>query len=188
MKRTYRHPATGSTCTLIAGEDDVTVDLDGAVEVVDPWADRGTPPGVELARRAQILVAAGYAELWPDDLLEQMEAQHGQELAGRLRAFYASGEWKAHEGKRCMALGYTVSFISQYSLGAFDHEFWDAEAGQMIALWPLASLTNARGYEDEQQWIGADPRVPDGPIYHLFTSNAYEVLYLNLDAFLADLA
>jgi len=187
MKRTFCHPETQSTAVLLAGDDDFTLDVDGRVECVDTWSAAGVPPSVYLAERAAALVGAGYAEVWPDDLLAQMEAQHGHALTGRLRAFYADGAWKRYEGKRCGALDCTVSFISQYSLGDFGHEFWDAQAREMIALWPLSSITNARGYEDEQQWIGADPRRPDGPVYHLFTSNAYEVLYPSLDAFLADL-
>jgi hypothetical protein len=187
MKRTLRHPQTGSTVELEALDDVLLITTDGDMQVIEAFAERQMPADIlfqviEHERRAE-----GFVVVLPDDLLDQVQGQQGVKLSGRLRAFYETGEWKAHEGKKSNTLGCTVSFVSTYSIGSFGEEFWDAANSEMVDMLCLCSRTNERGYEDEQSWIGADPRLADGPVYALYTSNAYEELFPSLDAFLADL-
>lgn len=185
MQRTFEDP-DGQRCVITCDEE-VIVETAGQVVIHDAWEEHQVPPEVLFERLVAAQLAAGFTEVLPDDLLTRMQTLHGLSLSGRAQAFYASQGWKAYEGKRSAGLARTVSFISQYSIGPFGHEFWDAEAQRMIALWPLCSLSKDNGYEDEQHWLGLDPRLPDGPVYHLYTSNAYEEAFASLDAFLADL-
>jgi hypothetical protein len=187
MKRTLTHPELGSW--QIQLDDDLLTIRDGdAIETIDDaFAEHGKPADILLSELVGEKLAEGWVEVLPDDLLQQIEQAHELELHGRLRRFYAELEYKRHQGKTCKQLECTVDFVSNATLGQFYEEFWDAEREQMIQLLPISSKTNADGYEDEQQWIGVDPTEPDGPVYALFTSNAYELAYPSLDAFLADL-
>lgn len=187
MKRTLRHPQTGSTVELEAIDDVLAITTDGDLAVIEAFAERQMPADILFQVIAGERLAEGYVVVLPDDLLEQVEREQGVQLSGRLRSFYETGEWKAYEGKKSATLGCTVSFVSTYSIGPFGQEFWDAAHGEMFDMVCLCSRTNERGYEEEQAWIGADPRLADGPVYSLYTSNAYEESFASLDAFLADL-
>lgn len=187
MKRTLVHPESNERVELRCGDDEVTVVRGEQLEVIDAWSEHSMPPEVLFDQLEGELLADGFELVLPDDLLEQIEEAQEVTLTGRLRAFYADRAYKPLEGKRCKGLGCQVSFVSNYTIGYFDQEFWDREAETMIQLLCLSSKTNDDGYEDEQQWIGVDPREGDGPVYALYTSNAYEVAYPSLDAFLADL-
>lgn len=187
MRRKFQHADTGSTVELQSVDDDFTVTTDGNATTFDPFERRQMPGDVLFEMMTNELLEEGYEVCLPDDLLAQIEAEQGVKLQGRLRSFYETGEWKAYEGKKSQALGCTVSFTSQYSIGYFGQEFYDSEAESMFDMVCMCSRTNDEGYEDEQAWIGADPRNADGPIYSLFTSNAYEESFASLDAFLADL-
>jgi hypothetical protein len=189
MKRTLKHPETGATWNILLDDDEVlTIVAGDETKVIDDaFAEHDLPPNILFTELVEEQLASGYVEVLPDDLLAQIEAAHEVELSGRLRRFYAEHEYKAYQGKRCKGLDCTVDFVSDATLGEFYEEFWDEQREQMIALVPISSKTNADGEEDEQQWIGVDPSQGDGPVYELFTSNAYEQVYPSLDAFLADL-
>ena len=188
MKRTLKHPDTGATWTIELDDETLVITADAQTTVIDDaFAERSVPPNILFTELVGEQLASGYLEVLPDDLLAQIEAAHSVELSGRLRRFYTQHEYKRYQGKRCKALDCTVDFVSNATLGEFYQEFWDEEREEMIELLPISSKTDADGYEDEQQWIGVDPSQSDGPIYALFTSNAYEQAYASLDAFLADL-
>lgn len=188
MKRTLRQPETGATWEIQL-DDDLLILSEGDETAVidDAFAEHGVPPNILFSELVGEKLASGYVLVLPDDLLAQVEAAHEVELRGRLRRFYAEHEYEQYQGKTCKQLGCTVDFVSEVTLGEFYEEFWDSEREAMIQLLPISSKTNADGYEDEQQWIGVDPMQADGPVYELFTSNAYELAYPSLDAFLADL-
>jgi len=189
MKRTLKHPETGATWTIELDDDETLIITAGAETTVidDAFAERSMPPNILFTELVGEQLASGYVEVLPDDLLAQIEEAHDVELSGRLRRFYVEHEYKRYQGKRCKGLDCTVDFVSNATLGEFYEEFYDEQREEMIELLPISSKTNADGYEDEQQWIGVDPAQADGPVYELFTSNAYEQAYPSLDAFLADL-
>lgn len=176
------------TLTLENEDDELRVaHPDGEAETIDAFAERGMPADILLAQMEAEYLADGWSIVLPDDLLAQVEAAQDVQLTGRLRAFYESGEWKSYEGRTSQSLGCEVSFVSPYSIDMFLEEFYDADADAMLTMVCMCSRTSD-GYTEEQAWIGADPREGDGPIYSLFTSNAYEEAFPDLDAFLADLS
>ena len=188
MKRTLEHPETKATWTIELDDDVLVIVADDETTVIaDAFAERGMPANILFTELVHGQLGEGWVEVLPKDLLAQVEAAHDVQLQGRLRRFYAEHEYERYQGKRCKGLDCTVDFVSNATLGDFYEQFWDAENEAMIDLLPISSKTNADGYEDEQQWIGVDPREPDGPVYELFSSNAYAQAYPSLDAFLADL-
>lgn len=130
-----------------------------------------------------------FEEILPDNLLEIVEKNHEVELKGRLRKFYEDQEYKQYQDMICDGLECRVNFVANVVMGIFIEEFYDGEKEEFIDLMPISSVAVGEDYdeEDEQQWIGVDPSLEDGPVYSLYTSNAYEVAYPNLDAFLDDL-
>ena len=131
-----------------------------------------------------------FEEVLPDDLLELVEENHEVELSGRLRRFYGEQEYKRYQDMICAGLDCRVNFIANAVLGVFIEEFYDTEKEEFVELIPISSMAVGEFYNEveEQSWIGVDPALEDGPVYQLFTSNAFEVAYANLDAFLEDLA
>lgn len=174
--------------------DDVLVIHRGAIgtegeqELIDDsFASHGLPADVLFEQLAP--EEEGFAAVLVDDLLRHVEQGHGVTLAGRLRAFYEGREYKQHQGKRCRALDCVVDFGAAAVQGNFYQEYYDRAAQQHVTLMPISSkwVGEDYGYEDEQQWIGVDPSLEDGPVYALYTSGEYEEAYAQLDAFLADL-
>lgn len=156
--------------------------------IEDAYAERGVPPDVLLDALVAELPET-FEEVMFDDLLEQVERGHGVTLAGRLREFYTRHQYKRYQGMRCRGLDCRVSFVAAAAQGRFHQEYYDRAAGRAIQLVPVSSKLVGKDYryEDEQQWIGVDPRQSDGPVYALYTSGSFERAYDNLDAFLADL-
>jgi hypothetical protein len=182
----------------------VEIEIDDQAVVVK-FGDEGTPgteqrvpdtyeaaglPAVMFVDQLIGALPAGYEEVIPDDLLALVERAQDVKLTGRLRAFYENHEYKQHQGKYCKGLDCKVDFIADVVQLPFTHEFYDRKAKQNIQLIAISSKLVGKEYKspDEQQWIGVDPAQGDGPVYALFTSNAYEHAYDTLDAFLADLA
>lgn len=127
----------------------------------------------------------GFEEVLVDNLLEHIEKGHDIKLKGRLKKFYDDAEYKQYQGKTCPPLKCKVDFASAGVQGYFDEEYYNDDDNQ-LELIPIASKIFG-DYEDEQQWIGIDPNLEDTPVYGLYTSGDYEVVYDNIDAFLADL-
>lgn len=194
MLRTFRHRTSGALWKIHVEDDTITITRAGAgqpeeTEVIqDSFGERGLPPDV-LFNELIGELDPEYEEVMPENLLELVEEGHGVALSGRLRAFYADREYVRYQGMRSATLDCRVNFIADVVLGNFYEEFYDAAAGRNINLLPISSklVGDDYDYEDEQQWIGVDPSLPDGPVYALYTSNAYEHAFDNLDAFLADL-
>lgn len=147
--------------------------------------DDALPPGVRLDELVREKLREGYEEVFVDELLDHIERGHETTLLGRVRRFFESQEYRRYQGLTSNALDCAVDFTSHTVQGSFTQQYRD-ERGQRLALLPLASKV-VRGREDEQQWIGFDASLEDGPVYALFTSGEYEEAYPSLDAFLADL-
>lgn len=127
----------------------------------------------------------GFEEVLVDNLLEHIEKGHNIKLKGRLKKFYDDTEYKQYQGKTCPTLECKVDFASAYAQGDFYQEYYNKEDIQ-INLIPISSMIFG-DYEEEQKWIGIDPSLEDTPVYGLYTSGDYELVYDNIDAFLADL-
>jgi len=175
-------------------DDDETVTVtvgpigsEGELEVID----RDASPGPPQFLLAEIIGSfpPGTVEILPDDLLERVQAAHKVTLTGRIRDFYANHEYKQYQGRLCPVLDSSVDFVATCVQYAFDQEYYDSKARKPVLLLPLTSKRLGPDFdkEDEQQWIGHDPSLSDGPIYSLFTSGEYEIFFPNLDAFLASL-
>lgn len=151
--------------------------------------DAPGPPSVVLSELLQSL-PEGYEEVILGGLLEEVETAHGVTLSGRLRDFYTNEEYRKHQRKTCPEYDCQVDFLAPVVQFEFDQEYYDRQARRHIQLIPIASKWTgaAYGYEDEQQWFGVDPTLPDGPVYSLYTSGEYAIAYPNIDAFLASLA
>ena len=89
----------------------------------------------------------------------------------------------------CDSLDCRVNSVANVVIGPFLEDFYDEESEEALDIIPISSVLSGEDYDelDEQCWIGVDAALGDGPIYQLFTSNAYEEVYPNLDAFLIDL-
>jgi hypothetical protein len=195
MLRRYRNEETGELCVIELDfeEDTITITRgegdDARVETIDDADESHEMPADALFEQLCDELSASHTEILPDDLLELVEQGHEVTLRGRLRRFYADHEYKQAQGKICAGLDCRVNFVASPVLGTFYEEFHDPQSGETVELIPISSkgVGEDYGYEDEQQWIGVDPSLEDGPVYELFTSGAYTEAYPNLDAFLADL-
>jgi hypothetical protein len=154
---------------------------------VDAWGEYSMPADIVLDELVLEQARAGFEFAPLEDVLAMVEAGHEVELTGRLRAFFETDEYRAHDGKYCERLGCTVDFTADSVLGNFYEEFYDTEAEVWRELIPISAKV-VDDLEDEQAWIGVDPQLADGPVFELFTSNAFQEAYPNLDAFLADLS
>ena len=210
MKKTFANPTTGAFWSIALDDETITIThgaggTAGETELIeDAFEARGVPPEA-LFEELIAELDGSYQLVLPGDLLEQVEAAHEVTLSGRLRAFYERHEYRAHQGKLCRGLECRVDFASSAVLGAFHQEYRD-RAGRRLQLIPISSkwvgrsgaaqrrgrsggaaATSKDWYEEEQQWIGVDATLGDGPVYALYTSGEHEVAYEGLDAFLADL-
>ncbi len=187
-----RKPDSDAWWRATAQDDVIVVETGTGDEIVsrsevDAWSDYSMPAVVVLDVLAAEMAESGY-ELAPlDDVLELIEAGHEVELKGRLRAFFETLEFRDYDGKFCEKLGCTVDFTADAVLGDFYQEFYEPDTDTWRELIPISAKVYD-GIEDEQQWIGVDPALGDGPVYELFTSNAFEEAYASLDEFLSDLS
>ncbi len=184
MFRRLEHP-TKETFTEIA-LDDVTVTLrsgklgsSGDAKVIDDDDMRGLPPNVFVEELAAELRSQGYLDVLLENLAEHIENGHGVTLTGALREFFTRGGYRRYQGKECPSLGCHLDFAS----GAVQGDFYQQYP---ITLIPIASKI-VDGVEEEQQWIGMQPGAGDGPVYHLYTSGSFELLFDTFAEFLADL-
>jgi hypothetical protein len=196
MIRRFVDPSTNRFCILEYDfdADIVTVtrgtnDVEESFEIFDDPYSSHSMPGDALFESLVGSIDPEFVEVLPDNLLDLVEENHEVSLTGRLRDFYEKGEYKQYQGFICQGLDCRVNFVADAVIGLFYEEFYDSDTDAFIELMPISSvgIGEEYGYEDEQHWIGVDPSLPDGPVYELFTSNAFEVAYPNLDAFLADL-
>jgi hypothetical protein len=154
--------------------------------VTDSWEAHGVPPSVLFDDLVLKKRREGFAEVLPPDLLARIEGCHRVSLRGRLRAFYETRAYESLQGKTCRKLGCAVDLASRAVQGSFHQKYVDRNTHAEVKLVPIASKI-IDGREDEQQWIGMNPALEDGPVYELFTSGDYELAYPSLDAFLGDL-
>ncbi len=196
MYRRFLDPTSNRFCTFEYSYDDdsVTVtrgtgDTVEETEVFDDPYESHSMPGDALFEILVAQVEPPFEEVLPDDLLEIIEESHEITLTGRLRTFYADHEYKQYQGFIAQQLDCKVNFVADAVIGIFYEEFHDPDADEWRELIPISSVGVGEdyGYEDEQHWLGVDPALPDGPVFHLYTSNGFEVAYPTLDAFLADL-
>lgn len=195
MKRDFQDPTTGRRLTIEYSDDDDSVTVthtagdEVEVEVFDDPFESHQMPGDVLFEMLVEERDPGFEEMMPENLLEMVEENHEVTLKGRLRRFYEEGEYKKYQGWICQELDCKVNFAAQAVIGLFYEEFYDRELGDYVDRMPISSkgVGEDYDYEDEQQWIGVDPNLEDGPVFELFTSNAFEEAYPNLDAFLEDL-
>lgn len=125
-----------------------------------------------------------------DNLIDYVQRGHDVELTGRLREFYTNHEYKRYQGWLCREFDCVVDFDSPEVQGNFFQDYYDSAKRADRKLIPISSKWTGEdfGYKDEQQWIGVDPSLPDGPVFALYTSGEFDEAYPNLDAFLADLS
>ena len=195
MIREFQDPTTGRRLTIEYNEDDDTVTVTRAdgdeveVEVFDDPAESHQMLAYVLYLTLARERDPAFEEIPPENLLEVVEENHEVTLEGRLRRFYEEEEYKSYQGWICQELDCKVNFTAQAVIGLFYEEFYDRKLGEFVDRMPISSMGVGEDYdyEDEQQWIGVDPNLEDGPVYQLFTSNAFEEAYPDLDAFLADL-
>ncbi len=147
--------------------------------------DDALPPDVLFERLACEKRAAGFVDMFVDDLIAHIEQGHESTLQGRVRRFFASNEYQAHQGKAYPRLDCVVDFTSLAVQGNFFEQYRDRQ-GCVLSLMPLASVI-VDGHEDEQAWLGYDPSRADSQIYELHTSGEFEEIHPTLDAFLAEL-
>ncbi len=191
MLRRLEHP-TKETFTEIA-LDDVTVTLrsgklgsSGDAKVIDDDDMGGLPPNVFVKELAAELRTQGYVDVLLENLAEHIENGHGVTLTGALREFFERGGYRRHQGKECPSLGCHLDFASDAVQGDFHQQYFDLEAKAPITLIPIASKI-VDGLEEEQQWIGMQPGSGDGPVYRLYTSGSFELLFDTFAELLADL-
>jgi hypothetical protein len=170
------------------GDESLTITHGGEVKRIEnTYEAMGMPADIAYSE----LVAAlppGFVEEVPDDLLEMIERAQHVTLTGRVRAFYENREYKQHQRWHCKKLDCRVDFIADSVLLPFLQEYYDRRAKRPIKLIAIsAKLVGSKDAPDEQQWIGIDPTLANGPVFELFTSGSYEPAYESLDEFLADL-
>jgi len=156
------------------------------IDMVDTWAELGQPPECCLDELAEPMLESGYHFHSIPDVHLVIEAAHGVVLPQRFRRFYSSEEYLLHQFKHLKGLGCDVDFVADSVLGNYMQEHWDAERGESRSFIPISARVYD-GYEDEQQWIGIDPKESPTVVYALYTSGAFEVAYESLDALLNDL-
>lgn len=195
MKREYEDPTTGRRMSIeYCFDDDIltVTRMDGEeveVEVYDDTFESHQMPGEIVFEMLVNERDPAFVEVLPKNLLELVEENHEVTLQGRLRKFYEDREYEKYQGWICQGLDCKVNFVAQAVTGLFYEEFVDEESGDFVELMPISSkgVGQDYDYEDEQQWIGVDAGQGNGPVYELFTSNAYSQAYPSLDAFLEDL-
>ena len=162
---------------------------EGDEEVIDDAFEQfGMPPDVAFEDMSP--PDDDFEPVMVDDLLDHVQEGHDVQLTGRLRLFYTNHEYKKYQGWLCREFDCLVDFDSPEVQGNFYQEYYDPAQSADVQLIPISSKWCGEdfAYKDEQQWIGVDPSLPDGPIYALYTSGDFEEAYPNLDAFLADLS
>ena len=164
-----------------------SIGTDGEAEVIEDSFEVADMPPLALIERRILQLPHGYREVLPEELRALVEEGHGIQLRGRLRRFYDQHEYKQHQGKRCAGLECRVHFASPEVQGEFSERYYDPRQKVNVHLIPIASKVSESGGRDEQQWIGVNAALADGPVYALYTSGAFEEAYPNLDAFLAEL-
>jgi hypothetical protein len=187
-----RNPDSGEWWRATVEDDTILVEVGEGEETtstteIDAWEEFSMPAINVLDELAVEQSRLGF-ELAPiDNVLALIESGHEVTLSGRLRAFFETDEYRDYDGKFCQSLECTVDFTADSVLGDFYDEFYDSETEQWRELIPISAKV-VDGLEDEQAWIGVDPEMADGPVYELFTSNAFQEAYGSLDDFLADLS
>lgn len=190
MIRFLVHPSGSTLRAHCEDECVVLVETSASGEAssteVNTYAEHQSPPEYTIDALVAPYAERGFVPAPIPDLHLAIEAAFGVTLPAPVRAFFAEGRHLEFQGKRSETLDCELNFTADSVLGNYDQEHWDRAAECERHFIPI-SARMIDGSEDEQSWVGIDPKESTGAVYALYTSGSFEPAFDTFDAFLKSL-